>query len=428
MLAPAGAHAAQPRGDEWIIYSAAETSSPSSPVQPADVIARAADGETVNLTAGSSGSDSAGSVSADGSRIAYVMQDPSAPGYTTDVWVMGADGSTRINITNDGTAAAEFGPEFFPDGSWIAFNKHHPSVNGPPVPGATPVEPRAVRADGMQLRLAESLADARDPVVSPDGKTLATTVGDDIWISNLDGSSARNLTGPLFADPSFREGGADFAPDGESLIFHSHPPVNPGQPNRPPSAIYSVRVDGTRLTPLIQSYSIRGRPDYSPDGTRIAFAGTGSAGDWDIWTMNADGTDVENFTNTPSVLEDYPDWGHLALPPPAKVVPEDCASAHATLIGTDAEDALPGTRGPDVVLGLEGNDTLLGGSGKDALCAGAGRLPDADSLTGGGAKDLLDGGPGPDKLVGGPGDDLLIGGRGNDQCLGGAGHDILRSC
>jgi TolB protein len=47
-------------------------------------------------------------------------------------------------------------------------------------------------------------------------------------------------------------------------------------------------------------------PVWSPDGSKIAFA-SDRDGDWEVYAMNADGTDQTNLTENPA--DDYdPAW------------------------------------------------------------------------------------------------------------------------
>lgn len=51
------------------------------------------------------------------------------------------------------------------------------------------------------------------------------------------------------------------------------------------------------------SYSKIEDPDFNEDGTRIAFSMNG-----DIYMINTDGTNLENITNTPNIIESNPNW------------------------------------------------------------------------------------------------------------------------
>lgn len=80
--------------------------------------------------------------------------------------------------------------------------------------------------------------------------------------------------------------------------------------------IYTVHPDGAfpvRLTddqgsgsnPDGPTYDFD--PDWSPDGSKIAFVSNREGGSWDIFTMKADGSDVRRLTNN-SIDEGQPKW------------------------------------------------------------------------------------------------------------------------
>jgi Tol biopolymer transport system component len=89
--------------------------------------------------------------------------------------------------------------------------------------------------------------------------------------------------------------------------------------------IYTINPDGTGRRQVTNNNRGDVRPDYSPDGRKIAFAGF-DGNDYEIYTVNADGTSrfrVTNNTtddNSPSYSPDgkriayvgyYGSWGEL---------------------------------------------------------------------------------------------------------------------
>jgi Tol biopolymer transport system component len=73
--------------------------------------------------------------------------------------------------------------------------------------------------------------------------------------------------------------------------------------------IYSIKKDGTDRTRLTTNLHKDSMAYPSPDGSKIVFqsARDGSATDvFDIFIMDADGTNITNLTNTTDVTERYP--------------------------------------------------------------------------------------------------------------------------
>jgi TolB protein len=87
------------------------------------------------------------------------------------------------------------------------------------------------------------------------------------------------------------------APDGSRVIFSL--PGNNGQ------QIESVDSQGQERKALTHS-ALNSWPAYAPDGKRIAFASS-SDGDFDIYVMNADGSNVQRLTKNPG-LDMRPTW------------------------------------------------------------------------------------------------------------------------
>jgi Ca2+-binding RTX toxin-like protein len=94
--------------------------------------------------------------------------------------------------------------------------------------------------------------------------------------------------------------------------------------------------------------------------------------------------------------------------------PAQCGDRAATIVGTDASEAIGGTPSADVIAAGGGDDVVGGANGRDIVCGGAGN-------------DWIAGGTGSDVLIGGAGTDRLLGGRGNDWIAGGPGDGDIAS-
>ena len=65
-------------------------------------------------------------------------------------------------------------------------------------------------------------------------------------------------------------------------------------------------ADGSNLRRLTHSSGNDLLPDWSPDGTQIAFM-SDRDGDWDIFVMDADGSNLRRLTNN-SGNDLFPNW------------------------------------------------------------------------------------------------------------------------
>jgi TolB protein len=157
-----------------------------------------------------------------------------------------------------------------------------------------------VNADGGDRRLIYSGMTVVHLTWSPDGARLALQGTDvvggwDIYLINVDGTGLSRLTatnGAAWAP--------DWSPDGSRIAFHTGTSA---------SDIITVNVDGTgrqNLTPNTATVELD--PVWSPDGSRIAFVST-LGGSVSLYTMKADGTDWRRVTVPPSGSADrVPDW------------------------------------------------------------------------------------------------------------------------
>ena len=133
---------------------------------------------------------------------------------------------------------------------------------------------------------------------SPDGTKLLfdAIVGgnDDLYVVNRDGTGLRRLT----FSPATDENGT-WSPDGQSIVFDSDRYF--GTP-----LIYRMAADGTGVVRLTSGGEDL-FPEYSPDGSRIAFI-SGRAGIGDVFVMNPDGSGLVDLTDDPGSEYFRPSW------------------------------------------------------------------------------------------------------------------------
>jgi Tol biopolymer transport system component len=119
--------------------------------------------------------------------------------------------------------------------------------------------------------------------------------GTEIFTMNSDGTGARRLTVNAGTDHM-----PAWSPDGTRIVWAS---VRSGSPSR---ELWLMNADGSDQRQLTSLGTSPGWPHWSPDGSRIAFHAARGGGDWDIYTIAADGTDLRRLTTMNSHLR--PRW------------------------------------------------------------------------------------------------------------------------
>jgi Tol biopolymer transport system component len=136
-----------------------------------------------------------------------------------------------------------------------------------------------------------------------------------IYTMNPDGTDRT----PLTSGPA-RNYSPEWSPDGSKIAFSSdRDDPNPGICTSCNTEIYVMDANGgnvlRRTTDPSLDPSLDGSPHWSPDGTKITFDSTRTGGG-DIYSMNADGSGVVRLTTTASRDEDpawSPDGGQIAF-------------------------------------------------------------------------------------------------------------------
>jgi len=307
--------------------TAASAEAGAGPRQRWDCVAFAADGDIYVVNLDGTGltrltadaADFSPKFSPDGTKIAYVNVDKD--GIRWAVYIMNADGSDKRRLSPAKEVMAKItnlgdgGPVFSPDGERVAATR---SINGG---GEIIFFPTSGGAEELFSKIIEDAwkrerrpiptgtplwADISGPAFSADGRKIAYRVtpncsGSWLCIANADGSGARRLT----------EDGRDrtFSPDGKKLAFYAWAVEG--------RVICVINADGTGRRQLTNGDRDEG-PAFSPDGKKIIYesgvsrrSGAGS----DIFIMNADGSERQALTRTPTS-----EYGARFTPDGSKIV------------------------------------------------------------------------------------------------------------
>ncbi len=212
---------------------------------------------------------------------------PESLGDGEEIYVMNADGSNQTRITTN--ESRDIAPAWSPDGSKIIFQSDQTGQ----------WQIFTINPSGGDLtRITTTSSTEGQPQFSPDGSKIvftSTRSGEgQIWTMNADGSSPFQVTSGESSNDY-----PGWSPDGSLIAFTSE--RNSNGPNT-----YTVTPAGTgEFGPLTSG--LAGVPAWSPDSSRI-IVGSYRDGNWDIYSMNVDGTDQVRLT-TDAGEDSAPFWG-----------------------------------------------------------------------------------------------------------------------
>ena len=197
------------------------------------------------------------SISPDGSRIAIVATGPSGAG----VYLL--ESGDRTSQPTFWMQSGSLG--WSPDSRSVTFERDGDIWS-------------AQAPSGEPQRLTSGMGDAREPVFSPDGATVAFYSGkggaQDIWLVPADGSHpARQLTREAAAhdDPRFEPA---WSPNGAMIAYVSN------RADYWADDVWLVDVATAEARQLSESLMASSSPVWSPDGERIAIFGTAKDEYW----------------------------------------------------------------------------------------------------------------------------------------------------
>jgi TolB protein len=232
--------------------------------------------------------------SPDGQKI--IFSRPSGRNNYNDIWIMNADGSNMVNLTNTPDNIEAF-PSFSPDGNKIVYTFGSPAG----------IEIYTSNADGSNRKPLTTRGYDLLPVWSPDGTRIAFTSlrgaqirnGYQIWVVNADGTGLKSVT----SNPFINEYPV-WSPDSKQLAYSQYNP-KPGEQWR----VVVKNADGSGNERVVIG-AIGNEPGNSTivggwKGNKLLIGGY--KGNWDIYMINVDGTGLTQITTEQK--DDTPsDW------------------------------------------------------------------------------------------------------------------------
>lgn len=190
------------------------------------------------------------------------------------IWRMNGDGTSPVQLTEDGTQGH--------------FNDVAVNASGSRVCFEFDGQIGIMNADGSGLAM---LAPGSSPTFSPDGSKIAfVSTSTTLYVMNADGTQQQQIGDGIEAFE------CAWSPRGDRIAF-SAVGINRG--------LYTVDVE-TGLDVRLVLKGLSGSHAWHPDGSRLVFSDDDSFAD--LWIINVDGSGLVQLTNTDTVTERWPTW------------------------------------------------------------------------------------------------------------------------
>jgi Tol biopolymer transport system component len=238
--------------------------------------------------------------SPDGQLIAYVNGNPywrtSANVSEASIWILGANGGEPVRVTED--EHLNVSPQWLPDSRHLLFVSNRDGPRGIYVVEVGPNGPRG------PSRSAPGSSDPHSISVSADGRRLAYSkfsAAQNIWSVPIprSGSVSIHDAAPVTTGNQIIENHG-LSPDGEWIVYDGT--------RRGNADIYKLPLAGGDPQMVVDVPDDAFAPNWSPDGTEIAFYGNARGGTAHVWVVSADGGHPKQLTNFLGTFSQIPAW------------------------------------------------------------------------------------------------------------------------
>lgn len=233
--------------------------------------------------------------------------------YTTTL-----DGSKIVRINDKGEDACSF---YFPDAKRVIWTSTRDHLDWPKGNWSDPADyPKGAELyesdlDGKNVkRLTDNDRYDAEVSVSRDGKWILfgrdVDGKMDLWLMKADGSGERQLT----HSDDWQEGGAQFLPDSETILYRAWRRQDQGKSRATPMQIFTIKRDGSDTKQITHDEGTNWSPFPAPDGKHFAFVRVlpleGGRLNWEIFVMNLETaqqtrlTDNDRFDGFPAISPD----------------------------------------------------------------------------------------------------------------------------
>lgn len=243
-----------------------------------------------------------------------------------EIFTMNPDGSVPLNLTNN--PARDVFPAWSPNATKITFSSDRAEKGN--------FDVYVMNADGSDVkRLTDAAGEDRGASWTSDGELIvfhSSRFGDDthsfdIFTMKPNGEDQTKI---------FTNGSAAYAcGDSETgtIVFNSNGDPLKTNPEGD-FEIFTMDIDGSNVLQVTNNAVLDSGPKWSPDCSTISYNSLDSGDSLDIHRINADGTDDVNLTKTPGVFDAFSAFS----PDGKRVVFSSNRDGNFEIYSMDAED------------------------------------------------------------------------------------------